>query len=118
MVINPPNIIYVLASPGARLKVPGFFHIVTSLRCYDRIVGKARRGLRYDPFNRRDAAYNYLFAAAYYASGKQSALLATLGPVFLCYLLGLLLSWPMKAISADMTLASDFRRSLCALQCR
>ncbi|NLU32866.1 MAG: DUF819 family protein [Clostridiaceae bacterium] len=33
--------------------------------------------------------------------------LATLGPVFFCYFLGLLLSWPMKAIGADMTLASD-----------
>ena len=39
---------------------------------------------------------------------SRAPLLATLGPVFLCYLLGLLLSWPMKAISADMTLASDF----------
>ena len=39
---------------------------------------------------------------------SRAPLLATLGPVFLCYLLGLLLSWPMKAIGADMTLASDF----------
>lgn len=39
---------------------------------------------------------------------SKSSVLATLGPVFLCYLLGLLLSFPMKAMGADMTLASDF----------
>jgi len=39
---------------------------------------------------------------------SRSSFLATLGPVFLCYLIGLLLSFPLKALGADMALASDF----------
>ena len=39
---------------------------------------------------------------------SRSRIMATLGPVFLCYLLGLVLSFPMKAWGADMALASDF----------
>lgn len=39
---------------------------------------------------------------------SRSRIMATLGPVFLCYLVGLVLSFPMKAWGADMALASDF----------
>ncbi|SHI77595.1 DUF819 family protein [Thermoclostridium caenicola] len=39
---------------------------------------------------------------------SRSSFLATLGPVFLCYLFGLLLSFPLKALGADIVLASDF----------
>jgi len=39
---------------------------------------------------------------------SKAPFLATLGPVFLCYMLGLFLSWPMKAFGADMALAADF----------
>jgi len=39
---------------------------------------------------------------------RKAPFLATLGPVFLCYMLGLFLSWPMKAFGADMALAADF----------
>lgn len=39
---------------------------------------------------------------------NRSSFMTTLGPVFLCYLFGLILSFPMKALGADMGLASDF----------
>ena len=41
---------------------------------------------------------------------NRSSFMTTLGPVFLCYLFGLILSFPMKALGADMGLASDFHR--------
>ncbi len=39
---------------------------------------------------------------------SKSTLLSTLGPVFLCYFTGILLSFPLKSWGADMTLAADF----------
>lgn len=39
---------------------------------------------------------------------KKVSFLKMLGPVFLCYFAGILLSFPFKALGADITLASDF----------
>jgi uncharacterized membrane protein len=41
-------------------------------------------------------------------ASSKSTLLNTLGPVFLCYFTGILLSFPLKSWGADMTLAADF----------
>lgn len=40
-------------------------------------------------------------------ASSKSTLLNTLGPVFLCYFTGILLSFPLKSWGADMTLAAD-----------
>lgn len=41
-------------------------------------------------------------------AASKFSLLNTLGPVFLCYLTGILLSFPLKNWGADMSLAADF----------
>jgi len=41
-------------------------------------------------------------------ASSRSSILKTLGPVFLCYLSGIILSFPLKNWGADMTLAADF----------